>query len=453
MKNINRKFKILLIDPGIQLKTKKDVKYINRGLLSIATFLKSKDVDITYFALDHYYMNKGMNEEQVFAEIKKTIQKNNIGVCGISNLFLAETYNTLKIAAFIKENFPKTITVIGGYNPTINDQEIIENKEIDYVIKGEGEWALYELITALQNGKSTKNIAGLISKKNIGPERVQGDLNEIPPLDYSILPEEYLLAKIPPRINLELSRGCYHNCSFCIVSRFWQKTIRSHEPLKLIHEFQQLKEIGYKGEFTMEEATINLKSERVKEFLKKARKFKDNFKFDYIATRYDFIDEESIGLLDEIGFKNIIFGLESVAKTIQDKINKHIDLDRFIEACRIVKKFKIKLNFFMIVGLPGETRETYKETYDFLLGLMQKNLLNSVFPCYFQPYRGTKAREDLLEIGGKILAEEKDYFRWIMRDRPLVEYKDISAEEMKDMMKEMLKLNEGKENIPIEKIP
>ena len=452
MNNTNDDFGVLLIDPGIQLKTKQDVKYVNRGLLSIATFLESKGIKINYFALDHYYMNEGMDEDEVFAEIKRIIQEKNIKLCGISNLFFAETSNTLKIADFIKENSPETITVIGGYNPTINDQEIIENKGIDYVIKGEGEWSLHDLIVSIRDGKSTNDIPGLISKEHIGPQSKHGDLNELPPLDYSILPKEYLFNKNPPRINLELSRGCYHDCSFCIVSQFWQKTIRSHEPLKLIHEFQQLKEIGYKGEFTMEEATINLKSERVKEFLRKARQFKDDFSFDYIATRYDFIDEESLGLLDEIGFKNMIFGLESVAKVIQDKINKHIDLDKFTEACRTVRKFKIKLSFFMIIGLPGETHETYKETYNFLSKLLDEGLLDSVFPCYFQPYRGTKAKEDLKEIGGTILAEEKDYFRWLMRDRPLIEYKNLNATEMKGMMERMLRLNEGKIGTPIEKI-
>lgn len=452
MQKKNSKFEVLLIDPGIQLKTQSNVKYINRGLLSIATYLKSKGVDITYFPLDHYFMNEKMNEDQVFAEIKKVIQKKNINLSAISNLFIAETDNTIKIARFIKDSFPEIKTVIGGYNPTINDQEIIENKEIDYIIKGEGEWALYELISALRNGGSTHGIAGLISKKHIGPERERRDLSELPPIDYSILPKEYLLNKNAPRVNLEINRGCYHNCSFCSVSQFWQEKLRSHNPNKLITEFKQLKKLKYQGVISLEETMVNFKSEAIKEFLKKLTAFKDDFEFDFITTRYDFIDEESLSLIDEIGFKNLMMGLESASKKIQDKINKHLDLERFIEACEIIKKYKVKLNVYMIVGLPGETRETNAETHLFLSHLLQEGLINSVFPCNFQPYRGTLAREQLKEVGGKILAEEKDYFKWLMRDEPLVEYENLKADELKMMLKKMLDLNKNVKNPVIEKL-
>lgn len=452
-------FEVLLVDPGIQLKTRSNVKYVNRGLLSIATYLKSKGVKVNYFPLDHYYMNKGMNDGEVMGELKKIIEEKDIKLSAISNLFIAETENTLKIAKFIKDNFPEVATVIGGYNPTIINQELIKKEEIDYIVKGEGEWALLDLVAAIQEGKSTREISGIVSKESDGMERKHGDLSEIPPLDYSILPHDYLLGENPPRINLELARGCYHNCSFCSVSRFWQQSRRDHNPEKIIQEFEQLKGMGYHGVISLEEAMVNFKKPEVKEFLRRSIPFKNDFEFDFITSRYDFLDDESLELIHEVGYKNLMLGLESASKTVLDKINKHIDLDQFVEACEMVKKHKeqhgesgIKLNIYMVVGLPGETKETGKETYDFLVKLMNEKLIDSVFPCHFQPYPGTLAKEQLKEVGGRQIVEGKDYFKWLMRDEPLVEYEGLDREALKEMMNEMMDLNKEVKNPVIENL-
>ncbi len=437
-------FGILFIDPGVQLKCSKIARYVNRGLLSIATFVKSKGFDVSYFCFDQFQKDGVIDEERVFSELERFIHKHNIRVAAISNLFIAETENTLKVAGYIKKISPEIITVTGGYNPTIMNQELIERKEIDFIIKGEGEWALCALVSALKNGKPTENIPGLVSKLYEGPERRHGNLDELPPPDYSILPKEYLLSENPPRINLELSRGCYVNCSFCSVSAFWKsdcEKVRHHKLDKLIKELEYLKGIGYKGKVTIEESTVNLKAEDTKEFLRKLRRFRDDFYFEYIATRYDYVDEESLGLLDEIGFVHMIFGLESASKQVMDKVYKHLNLDAFVDACAIVRNFKIKLTVFMIVGLPGETKETHRETMNFLKRLLAEGLIFGVFPCNFQPYRGTKASKDLKEVGGRALAKESDYFKWLMRDEPLVEYPHLKREDLKKMMAEMLALN------------
>jgi radical SAM superfamily enzyme YgiQ (UPF0313 family) len=439
--------KILLIDPGIQLKTKENVKFINRGLLSIATFLKSKGVEVQYFPWD-FYVKEGMSETEIFFEIKKIIKENDIKISAISNLFIAETENTLKIARAIKDDFPDNISVIGGYNPTIMNQSLIKLKEIDYVIKGEGERTLHDLISAIEKGTSD-NIPGVVSKSHDGEEREPGNLRKLPSLDYSILPRNYLLGNNPPQINLELTRGCYHNCSFCSVSRFWQKKVKTNDPGKIIKELKQLKMLGYKGAISIEESMVNFKLREVKDCFIKMAAFRNDFTFNYVVTRYDFIDEEGLGILDKVGFENLIIGLESASNKVLEKTNKHIDLIALEGVCKMAKKFKIKLNTFIIVGLPGETHETYKETLEFLSRLMEKELIYSIFPCHFQPYPGTQARKDLEEIGGTILTKEGNYFNWLMRGDPLVEYKNLSAKELKKMMDSMLNLNKKMGRNPI----
>ncbi|MFH1510044.1 MAG: radical SAM protein [Candidatus Woesearchaeota archaeon] len=442
-----RDFGILLVDPGIQLKTTTNAKYVNRGLLSIYTFLKSQGFEVSYFPFDQYG-----NEGRVYDELENIIKEKDIKLSAISNLFTAETANVLKIAQFIKGGFPDNITVIGGYNPTLMNQDLIKRPEIDFIINGEGEWALRDLASAMSAGRPVNGIAGLVSKEFVGPKRRHGNLEELPAIDYSGLPREYLIGPNPPRVNFEINRGCHNNCTFCSVSQFWQRKIRSHNPDKLIDELEGLKKIGYRGTFSLEESMVDFKSPKIKRFLGQVSYFRDNFEFDFITSRYDSVDNKSISLLDEIGFQNLMLGLESGSPKVLATLNKNIDLDRFVETCKIVRPHEIRLNVYMIVGLPGETKETYQETYDFLTRMMDEKLIDTVFPCYFQPYRGTKAREDIKKHGGRILADEKDYFRWLMRDEPLVEYEGLKREELKEMMEKMLYLNREVKNPVIEKL-
>ncbi len=212
MQSENDEFKVLLIDPAIKYRCADMARYINRGLLSIATFLKSKGIDVTYFSFDQYYSGGKIDDVAALKEIYKIISDKGIKVVGISNIFIAETEHCMDIAKFIKKNYHDIRIVVGGYNPTILNEKLICEEFIDFTVKGEGEWAMLDLVVALRDNKSTNKIPGIVSKNGEGPIRMHGDLNEIPPLNYSILPKKYFLGGNPPRINLELSRGCYMNC-------------------------------------------------------------------------------------------------------------------------------------------------------------------------------------------------------------------------------------------------
>jgi len=96
-----------------------------------------------------------------------------------------------------------------------------------------------------------------------------------------------------------------------------------------------------------------------------------------------------------------------------------------------------------MVGLPGETQETFNETYEFVNDLVKKELISNLFVSYFTPYPGTKAAEkDLKKYGGKIIVKEDDFSDWVFKKDPLVEYPHLSREEIKKMYNKLLALNE-----------
>ena len=451
-------FKILLIDPGMRIEKFRDNRYVNRGLLSIATYLKSRGLEVAYFTFDEQYLDGIHDFGNIMSRLNTLIEKNEYHMAALSNLFIAEFPHAVKILREIKMAFPHITTVLGGYPATFNSSEIInKHPYIDFVIKGEGEWALLNLIKYLIGGKKDVNHLSGISYLDKEQEPIEhpslphGDLGQLVPIDYSLLPASYLKHKPPPNINIEFNRGCYFNCSFCSATLFWRGKIRHHPLDNIIKELGQLADLNYEGNISFEDETIDLRAKDFRAFLREVRKIEHSYSFDYIVTRYDFVDEESLGLLKDLGFGEIAIGLESASQSVLEIANKKIDLIEFKKSCRMIFKQGLNVNIFLIVGLPGESEDTFRETYDYISGLAEEGLISNLIVAHFQPYTCTKAYEDIKKYGGKIVVRTEEYQEWINRGRPLVEYPHLSRARLETMFKELYNLNKRSQSKFVER--
>lgn len=392
------KDKILFIDPGMSKENFH--KYINRGLLSIASFIKNNGFETEYISLNY--------------KIKETIEDKikESGVIGLSLPFIAESEHYNRVLNWLKK-FDKRI-IVGGYYPTLFDLEDVE------VIKGEGEW----------------NFLNLISN-----EPKNNDLKELPPLDYSLLDIDYL--RNTPNINLEFNRGCNQKCSFCSVTQLLGYKVREHPLENLIKEIEQLNSLGYEGNISIEDSTLDLRSDRIKEFFKHSLKLNNrSFNYSFITTRYDSIDEESANLIKELGFEQIVLGLESGSEEILNINSKNINLHKFEETCSWLKDY-VDISAFLIIGLPGENKDTLKETYSYISRLVNNGYISNLFVSYFQPYPKTKATKMMDKFGGEIIS--KNYNDWIYRCVPLVEYPGLSKDDMTKAFNDLNQLIKKKE--------
>ena len=105
----------------------------------------------------------------------------------------------------------------------------------------------------------------------------------------------------------------------------------------------------------------------------------------------------------------------------------------------MIREHQINLNIFRIIGLPGETEETFKETFLYIEKLAQEKLISNIFMSHFQPYFCTKAYKDLKKYGGKIIVENTDYSKWIFRSKPLVEYNHLNRKRLEEMFEALSK--------------
>ncbi|MCM8784405.1 MAG: radical SAM protein [Candidatus Omnitrophica bacterium] len=317
-------------------------------------------------------------------------------------LLLAETstpslYNDLEILEQLSGNFP---IALSGPEANIRKKEFLErNPFIDFVLVGEYEVTLLELVKSIKENLSFQNILGLIYRSDgevkINPPRpLIKDLDSLPwPLREGLPMESYIDApgEMPlPSVQMWSSRGCIFKCLFCLwPSLMYQGNIfRTRNPLKVVEEMEYLvKEMGFRSIY-FDDDTFNIGKERVLEICRQIRKYKLNIPW-AIMARPDLMDKEMLSALKEAGVWAIKYGVESGEQKLLDKIGKNMNLQKAIEMIRLTKKLGIKFHLTFMFGLPGETMGSIKETIELAIDLAPFSLQFSLVT----PFPGTSLFE------------------------------------------------------------
>ncbi len=216
-----------------------------RGIMEIATFLNTRGCPTSVLPLGHYYQNEyptdecgyitGSIDPREFRDsLADEIRSADPKVVGISNTYTSDYPNCIEITKLCKQIKPGIITVMGGQHVTFLDKESLEIPDLDVVVRGEGEWTLLDIIKTIDKGGDLQSIPGttvrINGKAHRNPPRPLGDLQEIPPVDFGLLPETFVKTA---QINGILHRGCAYHCNYCVERKFWHHP-RPYQVAKII---------------------------------------------------------------------------------------------------------------------------------------------------------------------------------------------------------------------------
>lgn len=280
---------------------------------------------------------------------------------GISILsaYLSESIDLIRI---LKANKKKV--VIGGPHVTALGHEALCQTEADFAICFEGELSLTSLAENIANNKKNERLsqAGFIDNLDLLPFP---DWKEISPRFYQKAPHGGLIKKFPAA-PIVTTRGCPYECAFCASPKLWERKIRFRSPENTVEEIEYLvKSFGVK-EIHFEDDNLTLKKEhviRICELL-----IAKNLKISWATpngVRADKLDREILKLMKRSGCYFTAFGIESASQRILGNIKKSIELESISKAISIANKEGIITQGFFIFGLPGETKETMRETINF----------------------------------------------------------------------------------------
>lgn len=268
----------------------------------------------------------------------------------------------------------KTI-VLGNVHPSVLPEKTLRETGADYIVVGEGEITLLELVKALSAGLKPEGIAGLqfIGQENFQPRAMIENLDELPIPDWQqIDPRTYqkaphgALIKNFPVAPIVTTRGCPYTCKFCASPNFWGQRFRSRTPEKVVEEIEYLiNNFGVK-EIHFEDDNLTLNREHIVNICNLILDKKLNISW---ATpngvRADRVDLELLKLMKKAGCYYIVFGIESGNQEILDGINKKEKLEAIETAVKLAHSIGIMTQGFFILGLPGETEQTIINSVEF----------------------------------------------------------------------------------------
>ncbi len=304
---------------------------------------------------------------------------------------------TMREAAFEMIKIAKDLNckiVVCSSDSTDHYEKYIE-AGADYVIQGEGEITLKELVDAVENKTEISGINGLIFKieetvvKN--PKRkVLRNLDELP------LPAWDLIDIEPYRniwksggneftLNIATTRGCPFKCNWC-AKPIYGNRYNSHSPEYITAHIKYLSETYGVNRFWMCDDIFGLKPNWVQNFNKELKK--ENLKINYyIQSRVDLLlKEDTIDALSESGLEEVWVGAESGSQSILDAMDKETTVAQIYEATELLKQKNIRVAFFIQFGYLGETKEDIAKTITMIKELVPDNIGVSVS----YPLPGTK---------------------------------------------------------------
>ena len=319
------------------------------------------------------------------------------------------------------------ITVIGGPHVTFcAEQTLREAPWIDIVVRGEGEYTMLDIVS----GKKLPEIEGLVFRKEDGMV-ITSNRPWIENLDELPLPARHLFplskySAFGAGGSLITGRGCPFNCIFCLGHRMTGRRVRLRNPKLVVDEMQLVQELGFK-EIYVEDDLLTLNHAHVHaicdEIVNRGLKIKWN-----AFSRVDTVNRELLRKMKQAGCFGLLYGVESGNQEILDRAKKKITLEKVRQAVALAKEMGMKAVASFIIGLPGETRDTMRQSYDFA------RQLGTPYGFHvLAPFPGTELREKAEEYGITVLTDE-----WSKYDanRAVTATPDAGAREVTEILRQ-----------------
>lgn len=381
--------------------------------------------------------------------LEKIIKDEEPDVIGVNESHAMFMDEALKLVELIKNIDNSIVVVCGGGQFSNTSRYVLENSNINYVVKGEGEVTVVELLECISGENDPLSVNGIAYIKDgkyfeTAPRKLIGNLDELPFPAYDLMPMErygrskYLFS--PGGITIHHSRGCTKRCRFCV---WWQQMAERKEESgceklyprwrtmsvgRTVKEIEYLKKNYNRNCFIFVDGSWNIDPEWNKEFAEEIIKRGINIKW-FAFMRIDCIlrDEQSgvFEKLVESGLSHICVGAEHNSEIIMDNFGKKIHNSDSTKQCVDILRKKYPSLFIQatfIVGTRNESRKTLASLSNYVKELAID------YPAFhaFTPVPGTELYEESVHNGW---IEIKDFSRYDW-NTPVISTKYLSRNEM-----------------------
>ena len=366
------------------------------SILALGAFLEKNGIEVEYF------------DERIHKKERLTqLLKKRPLLLGLSTMTCYQIKNTLRLAKLSRKIAPDIPIIWGGTHPSMCAEQTLESELVDFVVKGEGEQTLLELVRALQEGKKDfKEIDGL-GWKNNGKQAVNKDrdflnIEDLPfPYDgkgREILKEYLKKTDTLENIGYESSRGCPYKCGFCYNVYFHKNICRIKSLKKIRAELIKLKELGVHKMTFYDDTFLAGKKEMMNDICDLLKELD----FNWIANvRITLFTPQLLEKFKESGCVYLFFGVESPDEDVLKFIRKGLNRRMIDDGIKIVSKGGIKTLYSLMIGLPHETDEQLNRTLAFADEIRRIHPGAEVPIQPYVPLPGTSLYEEAVREGFK----------------------------------------------------
>jgi magnesium-protoporphyrin IX monomethyl ester (oxidative) cyclase len=345
--------------------------------------------------------------------IREVIEEFRPDFVGMTCLFSSVWPVIAELCEVIKDVDPGILTAAGGCHPTFLTRQCMdETPAIDFIVKGEGEYSLRDLLKTLNAGGDLRTVDGLAFRHD-GGVFINEKVGYIPDLDGLPYPARDMLdldmysggmhhgiSETHRKVAVMYSsRGCAAKCIFCSSVEFWGHEYRHRSPESLLDEMEYLVETYGIEEIQFEDDNLTqnkLRARRIFEGMIARGLHKKLVWNTPNGIALWALDSDLLRLAREAGCYQLTLAIESGNQEVLDNvIHKPLQLEKARDLAKTIKELGIDTNAFFIIGFPGETLEDMRDTFRFARELD----LNSA--CFFiaQPLPGTRLYDISLRNG------------------------------------------------------
>jgi anaerobic magnesium-protoporphyrin IX monomethyl ester cyclase len=412
---------ILLIDPPYRgLKGMPTDNGYSIGLTSLAAYLRNEGMETAVLTGDllmeltsankylsmnvrkyaagqrEYEMIVNDKTHSVWRKLTDVVHQTKPMAVGISYLTPLK-HVVERIASLIKENDRDIKIIAGSFHPTFCPEEVMQNPDIDFVIRGEGEIPLLYLIKELNKvspkweavpGIHYRDRNGQI-QNNPGVELIS-NLDELPfPARDLVLNCDYNLYRLH---NISTVRGCPYTCTFCADRSLWGRKVRRRSVDNVIQELKLLKDTYKIACIDIVDGTFTFDQKYVQAFCNTMITHKLNIEWRCTA-RYDNLNEELLQLMKRANCSGLYLGLESGSNRILKSIDKKTTVEQNTKLSKMIYDSGIPSVTSIMLGLPYEGKEDMEETLK-----VMKKIKTDIFDVNsYIPLAGTSLYDSMSE--------------------------------------------------------
>lgn len=355
------------------------------------------------------------------------------------------------LAQKIKESGSKIPIIVGGPHITIMKEKIAQQyPQFDYLFIGEAEQSLPDFLNSYQEGKNISEVDGIIFRKN--NEIIVGKPQWIPTtikitgktveqesaLDRYPFPARHLLPMTKYRLgtadgrnyftSIHTMRGCPWHCIFCASDALKTTRMAMRSPRSVVDEIKRVqRDYPYITHVFFTDDVLTLWYEQ---HFKKICDLilEEGIKITFeSSTRANLVEDEMIAHMAKAGLVRMSMGLETVNTQMRDTMRKQVKLEDYTRALKIFEKYGVEGMTSVMIGLPGETRESIEELGHWLDTTRESKQANVAIAV---PYPGTEFNNIAVSGTHGVELMSEDFSKYMRYGKAVTKIGELSSEDL-----------------------